>query len=123
MDASPDDLFHHVCATPHDPAYREANAGGLRISWPRIPLPDDPADLTQSAARGHRLARLLDIESDVADLDTDHTHIAVPTMVDGDPMQPAYFHLTAGWGRFGAIKPSCPARAWSSVEETWWTSS
>ena len=38
-----DDLFHHVLATLHDPAYREANAGALRMEWPRIPLPGWPA--------------------------------------------------------------------------------
>ena len=26
----------------HDPAYREANAGALRMEWPRTPLPDWP---------------------------------------------------------------------------------
>ena len=35
-----EDLFHHVLATLHDPAYREANAEALRMEWPRIPLPD-----------------------------------------------------------------------------------
>ena len=32
-----EDLFHHVLAILHDPAYREANAGALRMEWPRIP--------------------------------------------------------------------------------------
>ena len=40
---SAEDLFHHVLATLHDPAYREANAGALRMEWPRIPLPGWPA--------------------------------------------------------------------------------
>ncbi len=40
---SVEDLFHHVLATLHDPAYREANAGALRMEWPRIPLPGWPA--------------------------------------------------------------------------------
>ena len=110
LDSSPEDLFHHVLATLHDPAYREANAGGLRMGWPRIPLPDDPDDLAHSAARGHRLARLLDTESDVADLLTDHTHIAVPTTIDGNPMQPTDFHLTAGWGHFGANQAVMPGQ-------------
>ena len=37
-----EDLFHHVIAVLHDPAYREANAGALRMEWPRIPLPGWP---------------------------------------------------------------------------------
>ena len=55
-----EDLFHHVLATLHNPAYREANAGALRMEWPRIPLPGWPdgesdgaaAALAASAARG-----------------------------------------------------------------------
>ena len=46
-----DDLFHHVLAVLHDPAYRQANAGALRMEWPRIPLPGWP-DLAASAGRG-----------------------------------------------------------------------
>ena len=34
-----EDLFYHVLAVLHDPAYRRANAGALRMEWPRIPLP------------------------------------------------------------------------------------
>ncbi len=34
-----EDLFYHVLAVLHDPAYREANSGALRMEWPRIPLP------------------------------------------------------------------------------------
>ena len=37
-----EDLFHHVLAMLHDPAYRHANAGALRMEWPRIPLPGWP---------------------------------------------------------------------------------
>ena len=61
--ASVDDLFHHVIATLHDPTYRIANAGALRMEWPRIPLPGWPAgtgvgsaeELVASAARGREL--------------------------------------------------------------------
>ena len=34
-----EDLFYHVLAVLHDPTYRRANAGALRMEWPRIPLP------------------------------------------------------------------------------------
>ena len=47
---SVEDLFHHALAVLHDPAYREANAGALRMEWPRIPLPGWPAgDAPESA--------------------------------------------------------------------------
>ena len=68
MGAGVEDLFHHVITTLHDPGYRTANAGALRMEWPRIPLPGWPdgvatgaADaLAESAARGRQLAALLD---------------------------------------------------------------
>ena len=46
-----EDLFHHALAVLHDPAYRQANAGALRMEWPRIPLPGWP-DLAAPAGRG-----------------------------------------------------------------------
>ena len=45
-----EDLFHHVLAMLHDPAYREANAGALRMEWPRIPLPGWPDGVEDGAA-------------------------------------------------------------------------
>ena len=98
-EATPSDLFHHALATMHDPAYREANAGGLRMGWPRIPLPDDGAALLASAERGRMLARLLDSEADASEL-LDGS-IAVPTTVDGSQMERSDFKLAAGWGHFG----------------------
>ena len=73
-----EDLFHHVLAVLHDPAYREANAGALRMEWPRIPLPGWPdgdqqgaaEDLAASAARGRELAALLDSDTPVPGVTT-----------------------------------------------------
>ena len=109
-----EDLFHHALAVLHDPAYREANAGALRMEWPRIPLPGwpdgdapDAADeLRASAARGRELAALLDPETPVAGV-TDGAlrpalaAIAVPSTADGRNMSGDDFALTVGWGHFG----------------------
>ena len=95
LGANVEDLFHHVLAVLHDPAYREVNAGALRMDWPRIPLPGWPAPesagipgsepvpylirgpgqalpaanaadaLAQSAVRGCQLAALLDPDTPV----------------------------------------------------------
>ena len=73
-----EDLFHHVLAILHDPSYRKANAGALRMEWPRIPLPgwpdgDAPGaadELAASATRGRELAALLDSETPVAGVTT-----------------------------------------------------
>ena len=114
LGASVEDLFHHVLAILHDPAYRETNAGALRMDWPRIPLPGWPdgdaseaaAILTQSAARGRELAALLDPDTPVSGVTTgtlrpELAAIAVPATVDGRNMAGDDFALTAGWGHYG----------------------
>ena len=114
LGASVEDLFHHVLATLHDPAYREANAGALRMEWPRIPLPgwpDGEADgaagsLAASAARGRELARLLDPEAPVpgvtqGTLRPEIAVLAVPSTTDDRNMTGDDFALTAGWGHYG----------------------
>ena len=114
LGADVENLFHHVLATLHDPPYREANAGALRMEWPRIPLPgwpDGEADgaaetLTASAARGRELARLLDPEAPVpgvtqGTLRPEIAALAVPATTDGRNMTGDDFPLTAGWGHYG----------------------
>ena len=133
--ASVEDLFHHVLTTLHDPAYREANAGALRMEWPRIPLPGWPSGgakdaaeiLAESASRGRELARLLDTDSDVpgvtgAPLRPEIAAVAVPYTARGGQMTGDDFALTAGWGYFGAGEAVMPGggrvveRAWTDEE-------
>ena len=109
-----EDLFHHALAVLHDPAYREANAGALRMEWPRIPLPGWPDgavpeaadELRTSAARGRELAALLDPETPVpgvtsGTLRPELAAIALPSTADGHNMAGDDFALTADWGHFG----------------------
>ena len=108
---SVEDLFHHVLAVLHDPAYRESNAGALRMEWPRIPLPGwtdggtegAATSLASSAARGRELAALLDPETPVSSVTglLLAAAIAVPATIDGHNMSGEDFALTAGWGHFG----------------------
>ena len=112
--ASVEDLFHHVLAVLHDPAYREANAGALRMEWPRIPLPGWPDGdkngaaeaLSASSARGRELAALLDSDTPVPGVTGGMLHpeiavIAIPSTTDGTNMTGEDFALAAGWGYFG----------------------
>ena len=114
VNASVEDLFHHVLAVLHDPAYREANAGALRMEWPRIPVPGWPDDdtseaaeiLARSATRGRELAALLDPDTPVPGVTTgtlrpEVAFIAVPATADGRSMTGDDFALTAGWGHYG----------------------
>ena len=122
-----EDLFQHALAVLHDPAYREANAGALRMEWPRIPLPgwpdgDAPGatdDLAASAARGRELAALLDPETPVPGVTAGPLHpelaaIAVPSTADGHNMADEDFALTAGWGHFGTGEAVMPGTGHSA---------
>ena len=131
LGADVEDLFHHVIAVLHDPAYREANAGALRMEWPRIPLPgwpdgdeDGAADeLAASAARGRELAALLDSDTPVpgvteplpgapagSALRPEIAAVAVPSTTDGGNMTGEDFALTVGWGHFGQGEAVMPGQ-------------
>ena len=123
LGAGVEDLFHHVLAVLHDPNYREANSGALRMEWPRIPLPgwpngDTPGaaeELAASAARGRELAALLDSDTPVPGvtegvLRPEIAAIAVPSTVDGGNMTGYDFALSAGWGHFGVGEAVMPGQ-------------
>ena len=123
-----EDLFHHALAVLHDPAYREANAGALRMEWPRIPLPGWPEGVTlnaadvlaASAARGRELAALLDPETPVIGvtagaLRPELAAIAVPSTADGRNMTDEDFAVNVGWGHFGTGDAVMPGQG-SSVK-------
>ena len=118
-----DDLFHHVLAVLHDPAYREENASALRMEWPRIPIPGWPDgdevraadELAESAARGRKLAALLDSDTPVLGITTgvlrpEIAAIAVPSTTDGGNMAGNDFDVTAGWGHFGSGQAVMPGQ-------------
>jgi hypothetical protein len=118
-----EDLFHHVLAVLHDPSYRKANAGALRMEWPRIPLPGWPEgdapgvaeELKASAARGRELAALLNSETPVSGVTTgalrpEMATIAVPTTTDGSNMTSDDFSMTAGWGHYGQGEAVMPGQ-------------
>ena len=123
LGATVEDLFHHVLVVLHDPTYRKANAGALRMEWPRIPLPgwpdgggDEAADeFAESAARGRELAALLDPDTPVPDvteasLRPEIAAVAVPSTTDGGNMTGDDFALTAGWGHFGQGEAVMPGQ-------------
>ena len=118
-----EDLFYFVLATLHEAQYRNSNADGLRLGWPRIPLPGWPegggeavaSQLATVAERGRGLGRLLDPETPVPGVTTSDPRpeiaaIAVPTTIDGRQMTGDDFALTAGWGHFGAGQAVMPGQ-------------
>ena len=123
LGASVEDLFHHALAILHDPAYREANAGALRMEWPRIPLPGWPDGgtegaaeaLAESATRGRELARLLDSDTPVPGvtqgaLRPETAAVAVPATIDNRNMSGNDFAVTAGWGHYGSADAVMPGQ-------------
>ena len=121
--ADVEDLFHHILAVLHDPAYREANAGALRMEWPRIPIPGWPdgdevgaaEELATSASRGRELAALLDSDTSVprvtsGSLRPEIAVIAVPSTTGGGNMDGGDFDVTAGWGHFGSGQAVMPGQ-------------
>ena len=131
-----EDLFHHVLAVMHAPAYHIVNADALRAEGPRIPLPhwpelsaqtgaaesvvaamaEEAADtLAASVARGRELAALLDPETPVpgvtaGELRPEVAAIAVPATTHGHNMLGDDFGLTAGWGHFGSGQAVMPGQ-------------
>ena len=118
-----EDLFYHVLTVLHNPAYREANSGALRMEWPRIPLPGWPDGkedgaankLVVSAARGQELAALLDSDTPVPGvtegaLRPEIASIAVPSTAGGGNMAGDDFALTVGWGHFGQGEAVMPGQ-------------
>ncbi|MGI9305826.1 MAG: type ISP restriction/modification enzyme [Gammaproteobacteria bacterium] len=56
-------LWLHALAVCYSPQYQTENADGLKIGWPRIPLPQNAETLKQSAALGKKIRDLLDMQT------------------------------------------------------------
>lgn len=105
LKCGPEDLFFHLVAVLHAPAYREENAGALRQDWPRIPLPKDAKTLCAGAVLGRQLAALLDPETPVPGvtdlkLRTDLKGLGELAVQKGAAKQPD-LRIEARWGYAG----------------------
>ena len=123
LGAKVEDLFHHVLATLHNPAYCEANTGALRMGWPCIPLPGWPDGETvgateavaRSAEKGRELGQLLNPGTPVpgvteAPLRPEIAATAVPATIDRRNMADEDFAVTAGWGHYGKDNAVMPGQ-------------
>jgi len=89
-------IWLHALAIGFSPRYLTENKNGLAIDWPRIPLPDSRNALDASVKLGHRLATLLNTESDVPNVTTGD--IAEPYRILGT-ISALDLRVNAGWGR------------------------
>ena len=128
LDSGLEDLFYHSLATGHSGEYRLENADGLRIDWPRIPLPGSRSALESSAALGRRVAGFLDSDTRLAGVDSGAVSPAYaglgilrpgPSGVD--------LRVEASWGRRdgqGKVFPGSgmlgEVREWTAEESRGW---
>nr|MBA3531881.1 N-6 DNA methylase [Ardenticatenales bacterium] len=108
IDADPDSallLWLHALAIGYSPAYLAEHEDGIRMDWPRIPLPAHRDLLLDSAALGQRVAALLDTERALPGVTTGSIEpalrpLAVIARAGGGALDPNAGHLTltAGWG-------------------------
>jgi len=102
LGGQPEELFFHIVAILHSPAYREENAGALRQDWPRVPLPEDVKTLRAGAKLGRRIAALLDPETPVpgvTDLQPAPALKGLAELTVSKKGIPADLSLDACWGR------------------------
>jgi hypothetical protein len=115
LNAPAEDLFFHVPAVLHSPAYRVENSGALRQDWPRVPLPASREALTHSAGLGRQLAALLNSEEAALGVTTGTVRrelrvIGVSARVGGGQLQDSDLALTAGWGHAGQGGVTMPGK-------------
>ena len=99
LDSGLENLFYHSLAMGYSGEYRLENADGLRIDWPRIPLPGSRSVLESSAALGRRVAGFLDSDTRLAG-------------VDSGAVSPVYAGV-------GLLRPDSSGRANLRVEASW----
>jgi predicted helicase len=112
-----DAVAYHSYSMMSAPHYRSSNQAGLRLDWPRIPLPDSKELLLASAELGRKVADLLDPETEVHGVTGGSVRpelkvIGVPTRIDGRPLNEKAGDLavTAGWGHAGQGGVTMPGK-------------
>ena len=112
-----EDLMFHALAIGYSRLYRLENADGLRVDWPRVPLPRDLEGLRRSASLGRRAGALLDCGVDFEDGRFNGLGVLRP-----DDMTGRGLGAVSGWGHRdgqGKVFPGSglvARRAWGADE-------
>ena len=129
LDSGLEDLFYHALAIGYSGEYRLENADGLRIDWPRIPLPESRSVLENSAALGRQVAGFLDSDSPMAGVDSGEV---LPVYAGVGILRPdssghANLRVEASWGYRdgkGKVYPNSgmlgEVREWTAEESRGW---
>lgn len=129
LGAGATDLFHHVLAVLHSPAYRLDHGGPLRLDWPRVPLPAAADSLMSSAELGRMLVPLFDPDRSVRGVSQGAVRqelalLAIPAADNHGGPGTMDWTVNAGWGRVGGGGACMPGpgrvvrRAYTSAERS-----
>ncbi len=105
------DLFYHILATTHTPAYISANEEALTTNWAKIPIPKSRELLKQSAALGKRVAELLRLDLQPEGVETGEIPralelIGAPERIDGEQLRDNEdFEVTVNYRGVGRVVP------------------
>lgn len=103
-------VWLHALAIGYSPAYLTENADGIRMDWPRIPLPNSREQLLASAALGRRVAALLDTETPVTGVTSGTVRAELRQIGVLEGSSPLNLTITAGWGSAGKEGVTMPGR-------------
>jgi Type ISP C-terminal specificity domain/N-6 DNA Methylase len=111
----PEHAFLSAVALMHAPNYYVQNLGGLRRTWPRIPIPNSKPALLASAELGRQVATLLDIESPAqgvtaGNLRPELRFIASPARAGGGDLMQSDLEVKVGWGHLGKGGVTMPSK-------------
>ena len=124
-DSAAELLLLHALAMGYSPLYRDENADGLRIDWPRIPPPGSGALLRKSAQLGRRVSSLLDSRAPVSGVDAGDipSRLRVVAGIKRTGGGKLNLSINAGWGTRndeGVARPRngrAEFRAWTAAEK------
>jgi hypothetical protein len=110
-----DVLWLHALAVTYSVEYCTSNEQGLRVSWPRIPLPASKERLLASAELGKQVAALLDPDTPVRGVTTGVIRpelkvIGTLRRSSGGGLDDDDLKVTAGWGHAGQNGVTMPGR-------------
>ena len=124
-------IWVHALALGYSPEYLSENADGIRLDWPRIPLPDSKELLLTSADLGRKIVDLLHPETEVqgvtsGSLRAELKVMGVASRAGGGNLneQAGDLAVTAGWGHAGQGGVTMPGkgkidtRPWTPEERT-----
>jgi len=110
-------IWMHFLAIGYSPRYLKENADGIRVGWPRLPLPNSERELRDSAQLGRQVAKLLNTEQSVDCITTgiirpELKHVALISRSGGGPLDPNSGDLiiSAGWGHGENVTMPGPGR-------------